>query len=160
MNKFVSAILCLIFGFSLGFAHSDDPEKVEKRMREVQEYKMKFLAQEMELSDAQKKNFFELYEEMSQQKRQCYQEAMKLERKIKHEPQASEEDYQQLSEALNKANSQWNEEEKVYNEKFSEFLTQKQIYKMREAENAFRSKFEEMKHNRKRDHQKKADDKK
>lgn len=159
MKRHIS-LLILLAGISLA-AFSQNTEttepnaaKVEKRMKEVQDYKMKFLAQEMELSEVQKKKFFEVYEDMQARKHECYKEAMKMDREIKHNHEATEADYQQVTLAFNKANAEWAEYEKQYNEKFSEFLSQKQIYKMREAENTFRMKFEEMKHNRKRDHSK------
>lgn len=158
MRKLGFSLLLLLMGIGIAFAQGDDKAKVAKRMKEVQEYKMKYIAQELELSEVQKKKFFELYDEMCASKKQCYDEAMHLERKIKHDPQATEADYQKVTEALNKANTEWAETEKTYNEKFAEFLSQKQIYKMREAENNFRAKFEELKHNRKRDHHKKAID--
>lgn len=150
MKKIGLFILLIFTGFAISFAQSDDAKR-DKRMKEVQEYKMKFLAQEMELNEAQKKKFFELYGEMSELKHQCYRTAMKLQHKVKHEKNATEQDYQQAAEALNKANAEWSETEKTYNDKFSEFLSQKQIFKMKEAENTFRIKLEEMKNNRKKE---------
>ena len=160
MNKYLLFLLLIFTGVGCALAQKDDNGKVEQRMREVQEYKMKFLAQEMELTEAQKKKFFEVYNEMSEAKKNCYKTAMQMERKIKHDKTASEQDYQQVTEALNKANTEWAESEKLYNDKFAEFLSQKQIYKMREAEATFRAKFDEMKHNRKKDNHKRHEDKK
>lgn len=157
MKKFVIFILLVIACTGYSFAQKEDDSKKEQRMREVQEYRMKYLAQEMELTEVQKKKFFEVYSEMSGAKKQCYKNAMELERKVKHDKDATEQDYQQLTEALNNANTEWADTEKQYNDKFSEFLTQKQIYKMREAEANFRARFDEMKHNRKKDNHKKPD---
>ena len=128
--------------------------------QEVLEFKMKYLAQEMDLSEAQKKKFYEVYSEMSQSRRECYGEAVKLDKEVKHKKDASEADYQKATEALNQANARWAEQEKIYNEKFSEFLSSKQIYKMKEGENTFRAKLDEMRQSRKKDHHKKHDDKK
>lgn len=157
--KKLGFIILFLLGFLVpGMAQEDSPVKREKMFRDVQEYRMKYLAQEMELSEAQKKRFFELYEEMSESKKECYQEAVVMERRLKGEKNASDEEYQQVRDAFNQANANWAETEKEYDEKFSEFLTQKQIYKMKEAEKSFRAKFEELKHNRKRDHRKKRDE--
>ena len=152
MKKISFLIFLIISGISFAYADKDDMAKIEKRIQEVQEYKMKYLAQEMELSDVQKKKFFEVYGEMTKAKMQCFKLAKQYERKIKHEKAASEHDYQLATEEMDKANAEWSETEQRYNEKFSEFLTPKQIYKMREAEANFRAKWDEMKHNRKRDH--------
>ena len=155
MKKFLLFLLLSVVGMGFAFAQKDKEAKVEQRMKEVIEYKMKYLAQEMELSEVQKKKFFEVYPEMSQAQMQCYKSARELERKIKHDKNATEKDYQLVTEALNKANAEWAETEKKYNERYSEFLTQKQMYKMREAETSFRAKWEEMKHNRKKEQKEK-----
>lgn len=152
----VSFLIFLFFtAISFAFPHEDDPLKRERMMKEVQEFKMKYLAQEMELSELQKKKFFELYEEMNESKKECYQEAVVMDRRLKEDKGASDENYQQVRNAFNEANAKWAEIEKQYDDKFAEFLSQKQIYKMKEAESNFRAKFDEMKHNRKKDHHKK-----
>lgn len=154
MKKIYLFLMLLFVGVGMAFAHDKDSGKREKMFKEVQEFKMKYLAQEMDLSELQKKKFFEVYEEMTQAKQECYGPALKLKYKLKHEKNASEEEYQKVTEAFNTANARWAEKEKNYDEKFSEFLTQKQIYKMKEGEVSFKAKLEEMKHNRKKDHKK------
>lgn len=160
MKKLSLLIILLLTGISLVFSQDEDPEKREKMMKEVQEFKMKYLAQEMELSEVQKKKFFELYEEMEESKRDCYKSAVVLAHQYRENPNSTEEDYQKVRAAFNQANAQWTEIENSYDEKFSEFLSRKQIYKMKEAEASFRAKMDEMKHNRKKDHPKEKGDKK
>ena len=155
MKKLSLIITLLIAGICFAFAHEEDAVRKEKMMKDVQEFKMKYLAQEMELSEAQKKKFFELYEEMNESKKECYKEAVVMNRRLKEDKSASDEDYQQVRNAFNEANVKWAEIEKQYDDKFAEFLSQKQIYEMKEAETNFRSKFDEMKHNRKKEHHKK-----
>lgn len=157
MKKVFLIILLILTGIPAIFSQDDDPVKREKMMKEVQEFKMKYLAQEMELSEVQKKKFFELYEEMCESKKECYQEAVVMNRRLKGNKDATEEDYQQVRNAFSQANSKWAGIEKQYDEKFSEFLSQKQIYEMKEAESSFRAKFEEMKHKRKKDKKEKKD---
>lgn len=130
-----------------------DAEK-EKMWKEMQEFKMKFLAQEIDLKEDQKKEFFELYDEMSSKRAQCYKNARDLERKLKKNKDASEQEYQDATEAMKKAAAESAEIEKVYDEKFSTFLTPKQIYKLKEAEQEFRKKMEEMKHKKDKGHNK------
>lgn len=157
MRKFSFLILLFFTAAAFAFPHDDDPVKRERMMKEVQEFKMKYLAQEMGLSELQKKKFFELYEEMSESKKECYQEAVVMDRRLKEEKNPSEEDYQQVRNAFNEANAKWAEIEQQYDDKFSEFLSQKQMYQMKEGETNFRAKFDEMKRNRKKDHHKKKD---
>lgn len=160
MKKVFLFIILVTTSINFLFAQEEDWTKKERMFREVQEFKMKYLAQEMELSEVQKKKFFELYEEMTHSKQECYQHAVEMDKNLKKDKHASEEDYQKVTEAFNQANVEAAEIDKQYNEKFSEFLTPKQVYKMKEAENEFRGKLEEMRHNRKKDHHKKHDDKK
>ena len=152
MKKFILVLLIAISGFGCAFAKKDGDPNVEQRIKEVQEWKMKYLAQEMQLNEAQKKKFFEVYEEMTQAKIQCFKNAKILERKLKHDDNASEQDYQQVTDALNKANAEWSELEIKYNEKFSSFLSPKQIYIMKQSEMKFREKWDEMKHKRRKEH--------
>lgn len=159
MKKFLLFLTLIFIGCFFIHAQEDDKGRREKIFREVQEFKMKYLAQEMDLSELQKKKFFEVYEEMNVSKQECYKEAVEKQKALKANKDASEEEYQQATEALNKANAQWADEEKIYNEKFAEFLSQKQIYKMREAENSFKAKLDEMRHSRKRDHHRKSENK-
>lgn len=159
MKKFTLFILLIFLGLGYSFAQTEEA-KFEKRMKEVLDYKMKFLAQEMELSEAQKKKFFEVYGEMARAKVQCYKEYRQLERKVKKEKNASEQEYQQLAVAKEKANAEWVEQEKKYNDKFSEFLSPKQIFKMSEAETKFKAKLHEMKQNRGKENPKRQDVKK
>lgn len=159
--KRLNILFLLLMGcFGIVFSQSDDSHKREKMIREVQEFKMKYLAQEMELSELQKKKFFELYEEMEKSKMECYKEARKKERELKASKNATDQEYQQVYEAMDAANSQWAEIEKKYNEQFAEFLTSKQMYKMKEAEKSFKMKLDEMRHNRRKgDHHKMHKDK-
>lgn len=154
MKRIFLFILLIATGVGFTFAHGDEHGKREKMFREVQEFKMKYLAQEMDLSEVQKKKFFEVYEEMDKDRRECYQEAMEADRKLKKNKDATEADYQKVTEAFNKANTEWAVQEKDYNAKLSEFLSQKQIYKMKEAENSFKAKLDEMRHSRRKGHPK------
>lgn len=113
--------------------------------KELQEFKIKFLAQEIDLKDDQKERFAELYNEMTQKRMDCFKETRSLEKKIKDlKDKASDEDYKAVSEAMDKARTQDAEIERQYDEKFSEFLTSKQLYKLKQAEGKFRDKMAEM----------------
>ena len=156
MRKLGFLILMIIVALPPLYAGDDDSAKKEKMFKEMREFKMKYLAKEIDLSDAQKQKFFELYDEMSNQRDACYREVRKMEKKLKKDGKdATEEDYQNVTAALNKANAAAAEIEKTYNDKFAEFLSPKQIYKLKEAEKTFREKLEEMRLNRKKEHKKK-----
>ena len=147
MIKRILLILILtICGITTVSAQGHDRKDREKMMRELQEFKMKFMAQEMDLKEDQQGRFFELYNEMCEKRRACMHEAMKMERKVKKNKEATEADYQAAAEAMKKAKAEDLAIEKSFDEKFSQFLTPKQIYKMKDAEQEFRKKMSEMRH--------------
>ena len=63
---------------------------------------------------------------------------------MKENKNATEQDYEALSEAINTSKIEDAEMEKRYDGQFSKFLTGKQIFKMKEGEESFRKKMREM----------------
>ncbi len=150
MVKHLLLILLLIIGAATpAVAQKHDKHDRDKMMKELREYKIKFLAQEMDLEGEQKTRFAELYNEMQEKRQDCMREAWKMERNLKKNKDATEADYQAVTDAMSKAKAEDAAIEKAYDEKFSKFLTQKQIFKMKEAENEFRKKMSEMRHKKK-----------
>lgn len=141
MTKFYLFILVILFSSISAFSQESPLQKEQK----LREYKMQFLAQEMELKDNQKEKFYTLYQEMSDKVRESFRNAEELKKQLNDNPDASEEDYQKVREAERNAADQAKEIEKEYDKKFSEFLTQKQLYKLKEAEKQFRKRMQEMK---------------
>lgn len=139
-------ILALTIGSFDGFAQKAKPSKAEreKMWREMQEFKMKFLAQEMDLKESQQKKFFELYDQMSEEKRKVFRETKALEKKLKNNPDASDEEYSKVSEAITEAKEKDARIEREYDAKFATFLSSKQIFKMKAAEEKFRDKMRDM----------------
>lgn len=144
MNKIVFTFFLLWFFSFPAFSQ----EKHHSKEKELREFKMKFLAQEMELKEDQKNKFYTLYQEMSDRMKEVYKESVAMKRKISGMQDVSEDDYKKLRDAEQKAADQAKEIEKEYDKKFSEFLTQKQLYKLKEAEKEFRNKIKEMRHNK------------
>jgi hypothetical protein len=127
-------------------AQNSDGKSREQMMKEIREFKLKFLAQEIDLKEDQKARFIELYSEMSDKRAECMKDALRMERSVKKNADATEADYQKATDAMTKAKAEDAAIEKAYDDKFAQFLSQKQIYKMKEAENEFRKKMSEMRH--------------
>ncbi|MCH5222670.1 MAG: hypothetical protein J1E82_01390 [Muribaculaceae bacterium] len=154
MKRLAFLILILTGLMPSLFAQKEDDGKHEKMTKEFMEFKMNYLAKEMDLTDAQKQKFFPLYEEYTHQRRDCSKRVRDIEKKLKKEGKnASEAEYQNLLELQAKTKAELAEIDKVYDEKFAEFLSPKQLYKLKEGETAFRKKLDEMKRNK--DHKKK-----
>ncbi len=119
-------------------------KKKEDMFKEIQEFKLRYLAQEMGLSEAQKKEFNEIYSQMSMEKGKIFHECHKIEKEIKDNPNISDEAYARASEKLEAAREKEALIDKAYDAKFSTFLSAKQIYKMKQAERAFLEKLRDM----------------
>lgn len=147
MTKHLLLILALIIGCSLSaFSQKHEGKQGEKMMKELREFKVKFIAQEIDLKEDQKARFVELYNEMSEKRVDAMRDAWKMERELKKKKDATEADYQAVTDAMTKAKAKDAEIEKSYDDKFAKILSQKQIFKMKEAENEFRKKMTEMRH--------------
>lgn len=142
--KRVYLILMLILTVILPMSAKKDGHKGNNRHKEVLEFKMKYLAQEMELTKEQQPRFFDLYAKMSNEKHAAYKSVRHLEKEIKNNPKASEADYRNLSTATENARRKEMEIDRRYEQEFTKFLTPKQIYKMREGEKTFRKKMSDM----------------
>ena len=144
MKKYLLLAFILISACGLASAQDRCDKSKEEMFREVKEFKMKFLAQELKLSDEQCRTFFDLYSAQMDERHRLWEPAVELERKVKNDPNASEADYNAVSEAISKAKSGEVEIEERYDGKFRKILTSKQVYELKDAENRFREKMREM----------------
>lgn len=148
MKRLIIIILLPAFLFLLPLqnanAQQDSAKSREEMRKELDEFKMKFIAQEIDLKDNQKEQFVELYSKMNAEKRKVFSNAMKLERKLRHSKDATESEYAAASKAMAEAKVKDQEIERRFDEKFSAFLSSKQIFQMKIAEEKFRRKMESM----------------
>lgn len=147
MRKSTALILLLLAVMVPAFAQHKGKDHDSMR-KEILEFKMKFIAQEIELKDEQQKQFFDVYTQMSEEKEKIHRDSRALERKLKDSENASDEEYKKVSSALNEAKEKELEIDRKYEEKFGEFLSQKQIFKMKEAERKFRDKMQQIRSNK------------
>lgn len=127
--------------------HKVDKARVENRKemhKEIQEFKIGYLAQEMELNGKDKEKFEALYTKMSAEKRKLYRDTRQLERRVKSGKDISDADYDKAVKALTQAKEKDAAIDKKYDAEFAKFLTSKQIFKMKSAEQEFRSKMRKM----------------
>lgn len=119
-------------------------------IKELHEFKLKFLAQEMDLKENQQQKFFEVYSKMSDEKHKLFKETRSLERKVENNGNATDAEYEAASAAILKAREKDAAIERKYDEQFSTFLSAKQIFKMKNAEEKFRRKMHEMRKNKRK----------
>lgn len=144
--------LIILAGFALsGMAQRPGNGKKREEMRkELEEFKMKFIAQEMDLKESQQKQFFEVYGQMQDERIRLFEQTRALERKLKRNPDATEADYAAMSKAITEAKQKDAEIEEKYDAKFAMFLSGKQIFKMKDAEEKFRRKMHQMVHKKRK----------
>lgn len=137
----ILSAMCILPAFSQKHGKSDR----EAMRKEVMDFKLKFLAQEMELKKDQQKKFFELYTQMSEEKHGIFKETRAMEKRLEKNG-GTDAEYEAMTRSLTKAKEKDAEIDKKYDDKFSEFLSPKQIFKMKSAEDKFRKKIQQMRH--------------
>ncbi|MDE6237986.1 MAG: hypothetical protein K2M45_08980 [Muribaculaceae bacterium] len=148
MKKLYFLLSLLIFSIIPAIAQPKGEPTPEQR-KEFREFKMKYISQDMEMNAEAQKKFSEVYNRLSDERHALRKEMFAIHRKIK-EKTATEQDYA----TLNRLRAREEEIESKYDEEFGKFLTEKQIFKMKEAENTFVKKLHDMSQKRKKDKKK------
>lgn len=144
MRIFLTIILLVTLAMPMASQKHSGQQK-DNWQKELQDFKYKYLAQEMELREDQQKKFFELYGQMSAEKTRINSATRKICKELKTSGEnASDDDYIKASDAISEAKITEGQIEKKYNEKFKEFLSGKQLYKMKIAEHKFQHKLIEL----------------
>lgn len=152
MKKYL--LLLLVF---LGMAVSVQAQRRcgqpdAEKLKEINEYRLKYLAQEMELTDEQKPKFVELYNQMTAERKTNFDKLRAAEKKLKGN--LSDAEYKAQVNVVSDCKVHDAQIVKDYDAKFEKFLSAKQIYKMKEAEEKFRKRLREMHQQRKHDKKK------
>lgn len=142
--KRIIAFVLVLITFSAAFAQNEEKKSREQMRRDLEEFKMKFIAQEIELKEDQKDRFMALYAKMSNEKMQAFSKAMKMERDLRRAKGATDAEYAAASAAMTEAKTKDAEIDKKYEGQFGSFLSNKQIFLMKGAEEKFRRKMEAM----------------
>lgn len=144
MKHILLLFVAVLLAFPVAAQQKGQKRHHAEMRREFREFKIKYIAQEIEVSPAQIKEFTELYSQMEEERHKVFSATRKLERSVKANKNATEKDYQALSEAMTEAKAKDAAISKRYDEEFSRLLTAKQVYKMKDAEEGFRRKMQEM----------------
>lgn len=141
---FTLLVLCLI-GVGCAFAQSKTDSKGGPALKkELQEFKMKFVAQEIDLRDDQRTAFTDVYTRMMEEEDAIFRQVGEANRRLKDTAKPSAADYEYVNSIMVDAKAKTAAMEKKYDEEFAKFLTPEQRYQMKEAEQKFRRKMEQM----------------
>ncbi len=117
--------------------------------QELEDFKMKFIAQEIDLREDQQQRFFELYKKMNEERFKVFKETRRLEKQVKSDKNATDADYENLNKAITEARRKDAEIEKRYDDQFLKIISARQLFKMKDAEEKFRHKMHDMRKNKK-----------
>ena len=144
-RRFVCLLILALAVISPVAAQKRNGRNRNEMRKEMRDFHLKFLAQEIELKDEQQKAFFDTYSLMMDEREKIFRETRELEKKLK-DGNASQDEYETVANAITAAKEKDAAIEKKYDEKFGRFLTPKQLYNLKEAETKWRLKMQEMRH--------------
>lgn len=154
MKPTVKAILLtLMFLAMMPATASAQKNRAERDawLKEITRCKHEYLAKELELSEAQQKAFFPLYDAMEAESRRAVDETHRMEKEIAAKGEkATDTELEKCAEAQFELRGKENAIEMKYLARFKSVLTPRQLFKLKSAERKFNRKlFKE--HRRKRD---------
>lgn len=132
---YVIALFSMLHAFSLS---AQDKGERQQWMNEIQQYKRTYFAKELDLTREQQNRFFPLYEEMETQIRQIDDDTRVMERRIADAgDDASNIEYEKVTEAMYDAKVKEAALEKDYMVKFKEILSPRQLFQLKTVERRF-----------------------
>lgn len=139
MKKYFFAIalaLCSVAA-AMAQARSLSPQEREKWLSEMSTYKKEFIARELDLTDAQQKQFFEVYDKMESELNQIAADTRNLEKETRDNEEATDEQIETVARTIFEQKSREGAIESAYFYKFKEILTPKQLLRLKNAERKF-----------------------
>lgn len=149
MKKFILILFAALLGTFAASAQAGkkcSPEMI----KEIREFKVKFIAQEIGLRDDQRTRFVETYNSLMEEEGILFGEMRAIKKRLKNRKDVSDAEYNQVSQAMTENKEKSLALEKKYDALFSKFLSAKQVYEMKDAEMKFRRKMEQMYADKKR----------
>ena len=143
MQKIVILLIAMVLTIPT-YAQNKKEENKEEWKKELQDFKYKYLAQEVELSDEQMTNFFELYAKLELERKQALKDCKAITKAVKEEGEHSDAEYERAVEAVLNLPIITGQIEKKYYEQFKTFLSYKQLYLLKTAERTFNKKLMEL----------------
>lgn len=144
-------VLALIFAGNIpAYAQKEDKGKKNAEMiKELQEFKIKYLIQEAEITKEQQPEFVKLYTEMSNAKLSLQRGYMENYRALKDKSEPTDDDYNKVSEEMAGGKSAEGAIDQKYYRQFKRLLSAKQLFKLKEAEVNFNRKMMKMRDKKK-----------
>ncbi|MDE6556452.1 MAG: hypothetical protein K2K55_05755 [Duncaniella sp.] len=139
MRKIVIVLLLSLISSFAAFAQGQ-PSKQDREswLKEMQQYKVDFIAKKLSLSDEEKTKFAAIYNKMDKELRAVQDETMKMERQVRKKgDKATNLELEKAAEAQFELKGKEHAIEMKYYPKFKSVLSPTQLFKLKEAERKF-----------------------
>lgn len=144
MQKIVILLIAVVLAIPTYAQNKKIKGNKEEWKKELQDFKYKYLAQEIDLSDEQMTNFFELYAKLESERKQALKDCKAITKVVKEEGEHTDAEYERAAEAILNLPIITGQIEKKYYEQFKTFLSNKQLYLLKTAERKFNKKLMEL----------------
>lgn len=146
---FIAAALLLCATPAYAQKENNRNKRHAEMMREVQEFKIKYLIQEAEITKEQQPEFIRIYTEMNNAKLNLLKTYHENHKALKAKASPTDEDYDKVSEEMAGAKSAEGAIDVMYYKQLKKILSPKQLYLVKNAEMKFNRKMMKMRDKKK-----------
>jgi Spy/CpxP family protein refolding chaperone len=127
----------MLLSFTTALAKDNTNANRSQWTQEMLDYKHDFIAEQTEMTQAQRDKFMPLYEAMEKEVFAAHRTAREQAKKISSTTKASDQDYANAAKAMSQVKVKEGEIEGRYFDKFSKILSKKQMFQLKQAELKF-----------------------
>lgn len=145
-------IAAVAIGIAPSFAQKDGGNHSKRHaemMRELQEFKIKYLIQEAQITKEQQPEFVRIYTELNNAKMSLFKTYHDNQKSLKAKASPTDEDYNKVSEEMAGSKSAEGALDMKCYQQLKKLLTPHQLYKLKEAEMKFNRKMMKMRDQKK-----------
>jgi Spy/CpxP family protein refolding chaperone len=137
--SFIAIAAMLLLSLNTAWAKDKNHTNANRSQwtQEMLDYKHDFIAEQTEMTQAQREKFMPLYEAMEKEVFAVHRTAREQAKKISSTTKASDQDYANAARAMSQVKVKEGEIEGRYFDKFSKILSKKQMFQLKQAELKF-----------------------
>ena len=137
--SFIAIAAMLLLSLNTAWAKDKNHTNANRSQwtQEMLDYKHDFIAEQTEMTQAQRDKFMPLYEAMEKEVFAVHRTAREQAKKISSTTKVSDQDYANAARAMSQVKVKEGEIEGRYFDKFSKILSKKQMFQLKQAELKF-----------------------
>lgn len=144
MTRYLLLFFTLLICSVAGMAEPKEPSA--EKLKELQEFKIKYLIQEMDLPADKQAEFTKIYTMYDNERSTLFRDFFQRDKSIRHNQNPTETDYMVAAESMATAKAREGALEQKYFNKLKTILSPKQLYNLKRAEYKFDRKLNEQRH--------------